>query len=110
MATFYSTVKYTEEGSYEVYHIIKQKTSASKRLFQKQQTGKIVGDPPDIWRGRRLFWTFWKFWELNTFFSKIPKDLKMVRPESSTVFAKNVFFLPGCIKCLHGCKGLEKFL
>ena len=48
MATFYPTVKYTEEGSYEVYHIIKQKTSASKRLFQKQQTGKIVGDPPDI--------------------------------------------------------------
>ena len=45
MATFYSTVKYTEEGSYEVYHIIKQKTSASKRLFQKQQTGKIVSDP-----------------------------------------------------------------
>ena len=53
MATFYSTVKYTEEGSYEVYHIIKQKTSASKRLFQKQQTGKIVGDPPDTWRLER---------------------------------------------------------
>ena len=53
MATFYSTVKYTEEGSYEVYHIIKQKTSASKRLFQKQQTGKIVSDPTSLQRPQK---------------------------------------------------------
>ena len=53
MATFYSIVKYTEEGSYEVYHIIKQKTSASKRLFQKQQTGKIVSDPTSLQRPQK---------------------------------------------------------
>ena len=108
MATFYSTVKYTEEGSYEVYHIIKQKTSASKRLFQKQQTGKIVGDPPDIWRGRRFFNLFKMLGMKHNFFL-IPKDFKII-PNRLQPLLKMFSFLPGCIKCLHGCKGLEKFL